>query len=116
MSEVPRLSDIPDESDLETLLKLLGDLENAQLEFKRELAKLKELIPAFAMTEGGLIVLGLDNDRRLHSCELTQAVQDTITRAGKDVAVDVQFKQILIDGSPLVVVAVPEVRQRIVTT
>jgi ATP-dependent DNA helicase RecG len=112
----PRLSDLPVDTSLSALLGRLGDLENSQLEFKREAAKLKELIPAFAMTDGGLIVLGLADDRTLYGCELTQKVQDTITRAAKDVGVDVQFKEIRVDGRPVVVVAVPEVRQRIVTT
>jgi ATP-dependent DNA helicase RecG len=116
MAALPRLSDLPDSTDLATLLAVIGELEGSQLEFKREPAKLKELVPAFAMTEGGLIVLGLDDRRHVHGCELSQKHQDAITRVGKDVGVDLQFKEISVDGSPVVVVAVPEVRQRIVTT
>lgn len=109
---LPRLLDVPDSTDLASLLALLGKLEHSQLEFKREPVKLKELIPAFAMTEGGLIVLGLGDDRMLHGCHLDQKAQDTVTRAGKDVGVDVQFKEVDVEGTPLVLVAVPEVRQR----
>ncbi len=116
MPALPRLLDVPDSTDLASLLALLGKLEHSQLEFKREPVKLKELIPAFAMTEGGLIVLGLGDDRMLHGCHLDQKAQDTVTRAGKDVGVDVQFKEVDVEGTPLVLVAVPEVRQRIVTT
>lgn len=68
------------------------------------------------MTDGGLIVIGINDDRTLHGCELTQKVADSITRPAKDVGVDVQFRGIEVDGVPVVVVAVPEVRGRIVTT
>jgi ATP-dependent DNA helicase RecG len=116
VASLPRLSELPDSTTLEDFLALLGSIENDQLDFKRQPARLKELIPAFAMTDGGLIVIGINDDRSLHSCELTQSVADTITRAAKDVAVDVQLRQIEVEGKPIVVVAVPEVRGRIVTT
>lgn len=112
----PRLSDLPDQLTLSELLAALGNIEDDQLDFKREVARLKELIPAFAMTEGGLIVVGIKDDRSLYGCDLTQKVADSISRPGKDVGVDVQYRQIHVDGVPVVVVAVPEVRGRIVTT
>lgn len=113
---MPRLSDLPSKTDLESFLKVVGGLETSQLDFKREPAKLKELIPAFAMTDGGLIIIGITDRRELHGFELTQKNQDLITRAGHAVGVDVQFKEVDIDDSSVVVVAVPEVRGRIVTT
>jgi ATP-dependent DNA helicase RecG len=112
----PRLSDLPNSTSLTQLLGLVGSIENDQLDFKREPARLKDLVPAFAMTEGGLILIGVNDDRTVHGCELTQKVADTITRAAKEVGVDVQLRQIEVDGSPIVVVAVPEVTGRIVTT
>lgn len=116
MASLPRLSDLPEQTTLSELLGLLGSIENDQLDYKREPARLKDLIPAFAMTDGGLIVIGINDDRTLHGCELTQKVADAITRPAKDVGVDVQSRQIEVDGVPVVVVAVPEVRGRIVTT
>jgi ATP-dependent DNA helicase RecG len=116
VASLPRLSDLPRPPTLGALLALLGSVENDQLDFKREPARLKELIPAFAMTDGGLILIGINDDRTLHGCELTQKVADTITRAAKDVGVDVQLRQISVDSKPVIAVAVPEVRRRIVTT
>lgn len=112
----PRLSDLPDETSLPELLATLGHLETAQLDFKREPARLGEIIPAMAMTDGGLVVLGIANDRSLHGCELTQKTQDAITQVSRAVGVDVQIKGLTVDERPVVVVAVPEVRRRIVTT
>lgn len=116
MASLPRLSDLPEQTTLIELIELLGSIENDQLDYKREPARLTDLIPAFAMTDGGLIVIGINDDRTLHGCELTQKVADSITRPAKDVGVDVQFRGIEVDGLPVVVVAVPEVRGRIVTT
>lgn len=116
MASLPRLSDLPVQTTLSELLRLLGPIENDQLDYKREPARLKDLIPAFAMTEGGLIVLGINDDRTLHGCELTQKTADAITRPAKEVGVDVQLRGIEVDSVPVVVVAVPEVRGRIVTT
>lgn len=116
MASLPRLSDLPAQTTLSDLIELLGSVESDQLDYKREAARLTDLIPAFAMTDGGLIVIGINDDRTLHGCELTQKVADSITRPAKDVGVDVQFRGIEVDGAPVVVVAVPEVRGRIVTT
>ena len=69
-----------------------------------------------AMTDGGLIALGINDDRTLAGCALDQRTPDAITRAARDVGVDDQMKQVVVDGQPVVIVAVPEVRSRIVTT
>lgn len=112
-----RLSELPSPTTLADLLRVLGTLETAQLDFKREPnQKFKDLIPAYAMTDGGLVVLGIDDDRSLYGCQLTQKIADTITRAGHDVGVEVQYRELKVDGSSVVVVAVPEERGRIVTT
>lgn len=116
MKVVPRLSDLPQPTTLAELLDLVGDLEGTRLDFKREPAKLTDLIPAMAMTDGGLIILGIANDRSLYGCELTQKVHDHIARAGHSVGVEVQLKELAVGADKVVVIAVPEVRGRIVTT
>ncbi len=98
------------------MLAVLGRIETDQLDFKRVPARLNELIPAFAMTDGGLIVLGIKDDRTLHGCELTQKVADEVTRTARNVGVEVQLRELEVDDEKVVVVAVPEVRGRIVTT
>ena len=112
----PHLSELPARTSLAGLHDAIGQLEHAQLDFKRQPAKLNELIPAMAMTTGGLIVIGVDDDRSLFGCTLDQKTLDRISRAGKDVGVEVQAREIEVDGTSIVVVAVPEVRGRIVTT
>lgn len=117
MTSTIRLSDLPDEATLGSFFSVLGKLETTQLDFKREPGKqLGNVVPAMAMTDGGLIVLGITNDRELYGCELTQGILDTITRVGRDVGVDLQVKEVRVDGQPIVVVAVPEALNRIVTT
>lgn len=94
MSNLPRLSDLPAATSLGELLEQLGRLETAQLDFKRDSSRLRDLIPAMAMTDGGLILLGIDDDRTVFGFELTQKNQDRITRASKDVGVDIQLTPI----------------------
>jgi len=95
---------------------LLGRLEHEQLELKSSANHLTEPISSFAMTDGGLIVLGIDDKRRLIGCEMSQQVLDRVRRAAHGCGVDIQMKAIKVAGIPLTVVAVPEVRGRIVTT
>lgn len=95
---------------------VLGRFEHEQLELKSSANHLIEPISSFAMTDGGLIVLGIDDKRRLVGCEMTQQVLDRVRRAGHGCGVDVQMKAVAVAGVPLTVVAVPEVRGRIVTT
>lgn len=116
MAALPRLSELPSPTTLRELLDTLGRIEHDQLDFKRQPARLNELIPAFAMTDGGFIVLGIANDRSLHGCALDQKTADEVTRPARNVAVDVQVRELDVDDSKVVVVAVPEVRGRIVTT
>ncbi len=112
-----RLSALPEEIGREEdLWVLLGRLEHEQLELKSSANHLTEPISSFAMTDGGLIVLGIDDKRRLIGCEMSQQVLDRVRRAAHGCGVDIQMKAIKVAGIPLTVVAVPEVRGRIVTT
>lgn len=68
------------------------------------------------MTDGGLAVLGVRDDRKIVGCRLSQRVLDKVTQAGRLCGVEVQLKELRIDGAEITMVAVPEVRGRIVTT
>ena len=106
-------------SQLETIEQVLdrvGRLENESLDLKREVAKLRDVIPAMAMTSGGLIVIGVTDARGLFGAELNQSTQDAITRAARDVGVDVALSEIRLEGGSVVLIQVPEVTNRIVTT
>lgn len=117
MTALLRLSDLPDAFASDAALwELLGRLEHEQLELKSSTNHLHEAIAAFAMTDGGLLVLGVDDKRRLVGLEMTQQVLDRVRRAGHACGVEVQMKPATVAGSPITVVAVPEVRGRIVTT
>ncbi len=116
MSTPPRLSDVPDVVSEKHLFQLLGHLEHEQLDFKREPAKLTTIIPAMAMTDGGLIVLGVTDDRVVVGCPLDQKNRDVITRAAREVGVDIQMRAVSVDGTPIALVAVPEIQGRITTT
>lgn len=101
---------------LDAFLELVGRVENESLDFKRQVAKLHDIIPAMAMTLGGKIVIGINDDRTLCGASLDQRTQDRITRAARDVGVDVVLTEVLVDSTSVVVVDVPEVPDRIVTT
>jgi ATP-dependent DNA helicase RecG len=116
MRRLPRLSEIPEKSSLEELWDILGVVEYEQLEFKESANHLKDVIPAMAMTLGGMIICGISDGRQLVGCPLDQKTLDKVARAGREVGVEVQMRSLAVDGSQVTAVAVPEVRDRIVTT
>ena len=69
-----------------------------------------------AMTHGGLIVHGIDDQRTIVACPLSQNTQDRITRIATECGVDVQVRTVAVGPHELTITAVPEVRGRIVTT
>jgi ATP-dependent DNA helicase RecG len=113
---LPRLSELPQSVSTKEFWDIFGKLEHEQLELKTGTTHLVEPISAMAMTVGGLLIVGVSDNRTVVGCELTQKVLDRVTRAGHSVGVVVQPREIAIDGSLVVVVAVPEIRGRIVTT
>jgi ATP-dependent DNA helicase RecG len=96
--------------------RLLGRLEHERLEFKRSANHLRDAIPAMAMSEGGVIVLGVSDDRRLLGRALDQETLDRITAAAYETGVDVGVRAIRVGRVPLTLVMVPAVRDRIGTT
>ncbi|HYO42230.1 MAG TPA: ATP-binding protein [Candidatus Limnocylindrales bacterium] len=95
----------------------IGEIEREQLDFKVRADGLKDTVPAMAMTDGGLIVLGIRNEpRELVGCPLSQDVLDRVTTVGADVGVDVVLKAVTVGDVDLTIVVVPEVRGRLVTT
>jgi ATP-dependent DNA helicase RecG len=94
----------------------LGRVEHERLEFKRSAHHLREAIPAMAMSQGGLIVLGVTDDRRLAGRALDQDTLDRIAAAAYESGVEVAVRAIRVGRVPLTLVVVPAVRDRIVTT
>lgn len=96
---------------------LLGGIEHEMLDFKLQPPPhLGNAIAAMAMTDGGLIVLGVSDDRQVSGYALTQAALDTVMRAAHSCGVDVQLKEARVGRTAITFVSVPEVRGRIVTT
>jgi ATP-dependent DNA helicase RecG len=94
-----------------------GVLETAQLDFKSgPPPDMHADIAALAMTNGGLLILGVTESRTVKGCNLSQRVHDKIHRASHECGVEVQAREVSVEGAPVVLVAVPEIRGRIVTT
>lgn len=116
MAEIPRLSEIPRELSESEFWSALGDLEHERLDFKHGAPDLSTVIAAMAMTDGGLLVLGVADNREITGCPLSQNTLNRVTKHAHACGVDVQVKELRVAHTPVTLVAVPEVRGRIVTT
>ena len=123
MNPYPSLDAIPSSLSEREFWRLFGRLEHEALDFKEGVPKeISNTIAAMAMTDGGLIIHGVADDRQIVGCPLSQKTQDGITRRAAECGVDVQLCEVAIrekpsqDGKLLTICAVPEVRGRIVTT
>lgn len=113
----PRLADIPDRLTSAEFWELFGTVEHEELDFKRGISgSLYDVIPAMAMTRGGLLVHGVSDDRRIVGCPLTQRAQDRITRYAVECDVTVELRAVTVEGHELTLVEVPEIDGRVVTT
>ena len=93
-----------------------GRVEHERLEFKASANNLREVIPAMAMTQGGDIVLGVTDDRRLAGCRLDQRTLDAVMRRAQECGIDVELEALIVGRQHLTVVRVPQVPDRVVTT
>ncbi|MGH3799852.1 MAG: ATP-binding protein [Pseudonocardiaceae bacterium] len=89
----------------------LIDREGDRIELKTGAGAkpLQEALVAFSNTEGGLIFIGVDNDRRVVGRSLDQSTDDQIPRAAAVDAHNVgryRIRQITVDQAPVVVVEV----------
>ena len=117
MSEIPPLGAIPRQLTVDEFWGLFGRLEQERLDFKRGVSTgIRDTIAAMAMTHGGLIIHGVDSRHTIVGCPLSQNTQDRITRIASECGVDVQIRTVLVGQQELTITAVPELRERIVTT
>jgi hypothetical protein len=93
-----------------------GRLEHERLEFKRSAAHVQESVVAMAMAGGGTIVVGVGDDRRLVGCTPVQDALDRVGRVAALTDVELGVRLLRVAGVPLLVVHVPAVRDRVVTT
>ena len=107
---------LPDSFTVEEFWDRFGRIEHEALDFKRGVSReILDTIPAMAMTEGGVIVHGVEKDLNIVGCPLSQRTLDRITRFANECNVEVRVRSIRVDGLELTVTGVPEVRGRIVT-
>lgn len=91
-------------------------MEHEALDFKESPNHLSAPIAAMSMTEGGLLIIGVSDRRELTGAALDQKAFDRISRTAHDCNVQVAPIEISVGGTPIIVIAVPEVRGRVVTT
>ena len=117
MATIPQLGEVPPSLTGDAFWELFGRIEHAQLDFKRGVSTdVRDTIAAMAMSEGGLIVHGVDDQRHIVGCPLSQNTQDRITRIAMECGVDIQVREVAVADVGLTITAVPAVRGRIVTT
>ncbi len=117
MAVAPEFNEIPDRLSEHAFREMFGLVEHQRLDFKRGVPEsIRETIPAMAMTDGGLMVHGVDSNGQITGCPLSQVTQDRITRYANECGVTVEVKAISVDAVELTITAVPEIRGRIVTT
>ena len=96
------------------LLGLIEEGENIQCEFKRKFStheKIAREMIAFANTKGGVILFGVDDDKKIIGVEsekeTTELVKDTVTRSCEP-PIDFSIEYREIDGKEVVIVSIPE--------
>ncbi len=113
---VPRLALTAERMSRRAFWRRFGRLEHERLEFKRSPLNLQESVVGMSMNAGGIIVIGVADDRRIAGCELDQVALDRIAFVAHETGVPVQLRSLEVSGTPVVVIAVPRVTDRIVTT
>jgi len=109
--------ELPGELSVDQFWEYFGRREHTGLDFKRGVNRgLLVVIPAMAMTSGGCVVHGVDDNRSIVGCPLTQGTQDRILRYAAECDVPVQVGSIRVGGTELTITFVPEITGRIVTT
>lgn len=132
MSRIRDISEIPDRLTEGEFWNTFGRLEHESLEFKREPPGKKkgagaargnfDVIPAMAMTNGGLIIIGISDDpREITGFRATQADLDTIAQSAlHNYNMVISTKTIIVEKAEtrieLLVIAVPHITDTTVTT
>lgn len=95
-----------------------GRIEHEALEFKRELpTRQLDTVPAMAMTDGGTILLGIDDKTRdITGCEMSQQDYDRITNMIMDqFNMEVKIRPIQVGSTEITAIEVPSIRDRLIT-
>ncbi len=108
---------MPDRLSVEEFWDFFGKIEHEELDFKGGVSDtILNTIPAMAMTNGGVIIHGITDDRRIVGCPKSQNTLDRITRRAYECGVEVQIRSMVVGEKELTITAIPEIRGRVVTT
>jgi ATP-dependent DNA helicase RecG len=99
-----------------TFWRRFGRLEHERLEFKRSPNRLQDSIVAMAMALGGVVIIGVSDDRRVVGCTIDQRTLDQIAFAAHETQVELRVRALLVGRKALLAVSVPAVTDRVVTT
>lgn len=113
---VPRLAIAPERMSRRAFWRRFGRLEHERLEFKRSPASLQESVVAMSMNAGGTILVGIADDRSVVGWPLDQAALDRVAFVAHETGVPVRVRELLVRGTPVLMIAVPRVGDRVVTT
>lgn len=117
MSTLCNFHDIPDRLAVEEFWELFGKIEHEELDFKKGVSdSILSTIPAMAMTNGGIIVHGVTNDRAIVGCPRSQNTVNRITQRAHECGIEVETRSITVGETELTLTYVPEIRGRIVTS
>ena len=109
--------DIPDQLTVEDFWELFGKIEHKELDFKKGVSdSILTTIPAMAMTNGGIIIHGVTDNRNIVGCPRSQKTVNGITQRAYECGVEVETRSIMVGEKQLTLTWVPEIRGRIVTT
>jgi ATP-dependent DNA helicase RecG len=116
MLPLPRIPPRPRRLSRRAFWRRFGHLEHERLEFKRSANHIHESVVGMAMADGGTILVGVSDDRRIVGCAPVQAVLDRLMLVAVETEVELAARVLRVGGTPVVLVQVPAVRDRVVTT
>src|SRR3954454_8129023 len=113
---IPSLVLAPQRISRRRFWRRLGPLEQERLELQRSPVALQESVVAMSMNAGGVILVGVSDDRTVTGSPLDQAALDRIAFVAHETGVALDVHALEVAGTPVVMIRVPRVRDRLVTT
>jgi len=113
---IPSLALAPQRISRRRFWRRFGRLEHERLEFKRSPVALQESVVAMSMHAGGVILVGVADDRTLTGAPLDQAAVDRIAFVAHETGVALEVRALEVAATPVLMIRVPRVRDRVVTT
>lgn len=116
LRRIPRLAEVPAVLSEDEFWSFFGRMEHEGLDFKESANHLTDALAAMSMTDGGVLALGVSDDRVVKGCSLDQKTFDRVSRAAHSCNVAVDTKEIAVAETTVTLIGVPDVRGRIITT